>query len=75
LVQNNIFYKSDNDNDAQYCVGVEWIKAVEKEDAFWEKKRNLFTTQLVVASMLNQLKTLQYLNKKFEVDIFSLIDG
>ncbi len=75
LVQKNIFKDSNVDALAQYCVGINWIKTVEKEDAIWEKRKDLFTTQLVVASMLNQLKTIQYLSKKFELDIFSLIDG
>jgi hypothetical protein len=75
LYQKNIFENSDDDDLAQYCVGVEWLKKLEKNAAIWEKNRNLFTTQQVVASMLNQPATIEYLSKEFGVDIFGLIDG
>lgn len=74
LQQPNLFENQDNNDLAQYCVGVRWIKKVDKDNAIWEKNKNLFTTQQIVASMLNQTATIEYLNEKFDINIFDYID-
>lgn len=71
LAQPHIFDHAENPDLAQYLVGVKWIATKPKDSAFWErvkkteKDKQLFTTQLVVASLLNQDYTLEYLEEKF----------
>lgn len=67
LVQPNIF-EHPNDNElAQYVVGVEWIHKNDKKNAVWLKGKKLFTSQLVVASLLNQKFTLDFLENNFKI--------
>ena len=80
LEQPNIFDNFDNEDLAQYVVGVNWLKVLRKDEAVWksvrksEKEKQLFTTQLVVASLLNQPYTLEYLEEKFEIKFNELIE-
>lgn len=70
----NIFNNSENEN-SEYPVKVEWIKAVEKNDAKWKKNYNLFTSQLIKASLEKQAKTLEFLEEEFEVDFKKLMNS
>lgn len=80
LIQPHIFDNAENPDLAQYVVGVDWIKVRTKDNACWkrgtktEKDKQLFTTQLVVASLLNQVYTLEYLEKEFGVKFNDLIE-
>jgi len=74
LAQPNIFENPNNNEIAQYCVGVKWIKQLGKDNALWKRKSGIFTTQQVVASMLNQPGTINYLSKEFGIDIYGLIE-
>lgn len=69
----NIFKNSENEK-SEFLVSIDWIKSVEKKDAKWKKKSNLFTSQLVKASLENQQKTIQFLEKEFDLrfrDLFN----
>lgn len=66
LLQSNIFENSDNLN-SEYLVAIDWIKSVEKDKAIWKKKHNLFTTQLIKASLDNQAQTLNFIEKEFDL--------
>ena len=80
LEQPNIFDNSDDIDLAQYVVGVNWLKIKSKDEAVWrsvkksEKDKQLFTTQLVVASLLNQPYTLEFLQEKFGIKFNELIE-
>lgn len=59
--------------NSEYLVKVEWIKAVKKKDAKGKSNSSLFTTETIIASLNDQPKTLQILEKEFEIkfaDIF-----
>ena len=62
----NMFENSDNEK-TEYLVKIEWIKTVEKDDAEWRKKFGLFATQQVKASMQNQKKTLDFIEREFNI--------
>jgi|GEM_PF-278174 len=64
LKQPNIFENSENIN-SEFLVQVDWIKVVDKKSAAWKKKNNLFTTQLIKASLDNQAHTLYFIEKQF----------
>lgn len=74
LVQPNIFENSNDNELAQYVVGVEWIDKRDKNHAVWLKGKKLFTSQLVVASLLNQRFTLDFLENNFEVKFDDYIE-
>lgn len=67
LTEPNIFDNFNSDAEAQYVVGVKWIKAIDRDKAKWKKNSGLFTSQLVVASLLNQAKTIDFLEKEFDL--------
>jgi len=72
LKTNNIFENHDNDN-SEYLVRVEWLRAVDSKEAKWKKNSGLFTTQLIKASLQGQPKTLEFVQQQFDIDIISLL--
>lgn len=62
----NIFDNSDNDN-AEYLVKIEWIKTVDKVQAKWKAKNDLFSSQLIKASLQEQKKTIDFLESEFNL--------
>lgn len=72
LKQTNIFENSHNIN-SEFLVRVNWIKAVEKERAIWQKKHKLFTTQLIKASLDNQAHTLYFIEKGFDLKFSEIL--
>lgn len=72
LRMKNMFNNSDNDN-SEYVVKVEWLKAVDSDNAKWLKKGGLFTTQLIKASLQSQPMTLEFIQTQFHMDIVALL--
>ncbi|MCH7568398.1 MAG: GIY-YIG nuclease family protein [Nanoarchaeota archaeon] len=72
LTCRDMFVNSDNEK-SEYVLKVEWIESVEKKDAKWSKKSDMFTTPLIKASLQNQKKTLTFLEKEFNVKFESLL--
>lgn len=70
----NIFENSDNAN-SEFLVKIEWIKSFDKAHAKWKPKSGLFTTQLIKASLDNQPKTLQFLEKEFDIKFSDILHG
>lgn len=66
LKEPNIFENSDNDK-TEYLVKIEWIRTVDKEYAKWKSKSNLFTSQLIKASLKEQRITKDFLEVEFDV--------
>lgn len=69
---------ADNLNDdvrCEYMVAVEWINTVGRDTRYWKKNSGLFaqrgTTQ---ASLANQTKTIDYVQRCFGVDIQKLMN-
>ena len=68
----NIFNNSGNEK-SEFILKVTWLKAFERKDAKWVKKSDLFTTRQIKASLQSQKKTLDFINKEFEMDIITLL--
>ncbi len=69
----NIYENCDNEN-SEYLVKVEWIKSVDKSNAKKAKRKNgIYSTTLIKASLQNQLKTIEYLEKEFDVKFNELM--
>ncbi|MBC7412947.1 MAG: hypothetical protein H7331_10915 [Bacteroidia bacterium] len=67
-----IFKNSDNEN-SEYTIKVDWLKAVVSTEAKWKKSSGLFTSQLIKASLQGQPATLQFLQSQFDIDIVNLL--
>lgn len=74
LQQPNIFENNENDK-SEFLVKVEWIKSVERDQAKWKSKFNLFSSQLIKASLQSQQKTIQFLESEFDVKFKELLSA
>lgn len=72
LIQPNIYKKNAFTKDCDHLIKIDWIKAVDQKSAK-PKKAGIFTTPLVVASLANQPKTLEYLEQEFGVSFKKLL--
>lgn len=72
LKVNNIFENANN-NNSEYLLKVDWIKAFDKVEAKWKKNSKLFTTQLIKASLDNQPQTLLFIEKEFGINFNELL--
>jgi len=63
----------DNDDKCEYVALVEWIVAVNRDQAKWKSKTGIYTTPLVRASLNNQPKTIEFLEKEFGVNLRDLV--
>ena len=52
---------------------VEWIKAVDRQDAKWVAKSGIYTTALVRASLASQAKTIDFISEQFDVELRALV--
>jgi hypothetical protein len=73
LKASRLFENSDNEK-AEYLVEVDWIKAVVTHEAKWKRRSGLFTTQLVKASLDRQSKTIEFLEKSFDVSFKDIMN-
>ncbi len=71
LVEPFIIDNHDNEK-SEYLVKVDWQRAVDREEAKWSKNGGLFTSQLIKASLQGQPKTIEFLEKNFDVRFFDL---
>jgi hypothetical protein len=73
LSQPGMFKRLGDDDMVEYLVRVKWIKAFDREQAKWKKNGGLFTSQLIRASLQGQPKTIEYLEKEFEIKFSDLL--
>jgi hypothetical protein len=73
LAQPGLCERIDDNELTEYLARVKWIKSVGKSQAFFRPKADLFTTQLIRASLSRQQKTIAFLENQFEVDIRGLL--
>lgn len=67
---------SENSNDldkSEYVALVEWFVIFPRNEAKWKSKSELFTSQLVRASLDGQQKTVKYLEQEFSVNFTELL--
>jgi hypothetical protein len=73
LEQPNLGVNCDNYEVCEYVCLIDWIGSVDAENAKWKSKDNLFTSQLVRASMDNQPYTVSFLEDNFNLSIKDLL--
>lgn len=74
LASPDLFKNSDNEN-SEYLVKIKWIKSVPANEAKWRNNFGLFTTQLIKASLENQINTIKFLEKEFEVSFQNIMNN
>jgi hypothetical protein len=57
---------------SEYVALVRWLRTVPRDKAKWKKYGNLFTSRLVRAS-LEDKKTINFLNRNFNIDLWKKI--
>lgn len=73
LMQLRILENANDAEKAEYPVRVSWAVAVNAEDGKWMSKQKLFTTQLIKASLQNQLETIKFLKAEFGINPYDLL--
>jgi hypothetical protein len=69
----DLLHDINDADECEYLVGVEWIKKVPKEEAKFRKRAGLFVARQIVASLSRQQKTLEFLQREFNVDFKKLL--
>lgn len=62
-----LFHNEADDKNAEYCIGVEWICANDRGSGKFRSNHGLYTTPLIVTSLLNQPKTIKFIESEFDV--------
>lgn len=75
LVQPGVGHDPDDLQVCEYLIPVTWHAAVPREEAAWQPKSGLFTTQLVKATLDGQPRTIEFVEEAFGVDLRALADG
>ena len=69
LVCKNIMTNSDSLEKSEYVAMVKWIVAVDRQDAKWQRQKQLYTTTHIRASLENQPQTVEFLEEQFDVSL------
>lgn len=62
-----LFHSEADDVNAEYCIGVEWICANDRGNGKFRTNHGLYTTPLIVTSLLNQSRTIKFIENEFDV--------
>jgi uncharacterized protein len=63
-----------NNDKTEYLLKVNWKRAVDRKSAKWKKNGGLFSSQLIKASLQGQPKTIEFLEKEFEIKFLDLLN-
>jgi uncharacterized protein len=66
-------FENSNNEMSEFLVKIDWIKTVESSQAKWKANSGLFTIQLIKASLQNQFKTREFLEKEFDVNFKEIL--
>jgi hypothetical protein len=61
-----IYDNCENEN-SEFPIKIEWIKSVDRKQAKWKSKDGIFSSQLIKASLQGQPKTIEFLEREFEI--------
>jgi hypothetical protein len=67
LKTQNIYINCDNEN-SEFPIKIDWIKSVDRNNGKWKSNDGLFSSQLIKASLQGQPKTIEFLEKEFEIN-------
>lgn len=69
-IRKTLFRNANNDELTDYAVGVEWLRTVPRNNAYWVRGVNLLATMLTSCTLRNQPRTIQFVEENFNVRIF-----
>ena len=69
----DLLHDANDADECEYLVGVKWIKKVPKKDAIFRKGAGLYVARQIVASLSRQQKTLEFLQREFDVNFERLL--
>lgn len=69
----NLGDKALDDELCEYAATVDWLAVADREHAKWQPKSNVFTSQLVRASLNAQPNTIAFLEEAFGQDLRALV--
>jgi hypothetical protein len=55
--------------ESEYALPVYWLRTVDREDACWLRRRGLFASPQIKASLMQQPATLRYLQNVFDIGL------
>ena len=64
----------NNDDKCEWVAAVDWIKWVPRSKAHFERKVGLFVPRIVRASLAKHPETVNFIEKRFKVNLFKLAD-
>jgi uncharacterized protein len=64
---------AESDLLSEYVATVRWERAVDRKDALWKRKSDLFANQQVRASLSEQRKTIAFLEEGFKLQFSDLL--
>jgi hypothetical protein len=67
LKTQNIYKNCDNEN-SEFPIKIDWIISVDRNNGKWKSNDGLFSSQLIKASLQGQPKTIEFLEKEFEIN-------
>jgi hypothetical protein len=71
-IRKTLFRNANNKQKSEYVIRVEWLKVVERPDAFWKKNFGLYASRRTQCSLENQPTTIEFIEDSFKVK-FQLI--
>ena len=70
MLSTNFFENCDNEK-SEYLVKVDWLASYNRSYAKWKAKSGLFTSPMIVASLANQIETIEFIEVEFGIEILS----
>ncbi|PIR42004.1 MAG: hypothetical protein COV30_00610 [Candidatus Yanofskybacteria bacterium CG10_big_fil_rev_8_21_14_0_10_37_15] len=74
LVAEHMNHNSDSSTYSEYVAKVKWIKSVPRGEAKWKKNAGLLRSQLVRVALDYQPRTLNFVQREFDVDLSKIAD-
>lgn len=67
FIRKTLFRNANNNSKCEYVVSVEWLKSVERKNAYWQTNAGLYASRQTQCSLENQATTIQFIEEKFKV--------
>lgn len=65
------FFAETSDELSEYVVKVNWLAAYDRQFSKWQSKSGLFTTPAIKASLVRQVKTIEFIESEFGVTLLN----
>lgn len=66
-------YDNCESEKSEFLVKIDWVESVDKKNAKWKSKEDIFSSQLIKASLQGQPKTIGFLEKEFDINFNELM--